>query len=224
MLPRHRLFTTQAGSSQEQPEKFSLTEFFPGFAAAAEYRFPPSPSRKKWYLEWPVAFLLHAAIIALALISFEPRMSLSPPSQTPVSVVFENTGTQQAQTPPTPRQGPPTTAEAPPSSSPPPPQPAQPQDQQLETNLEIPQDLFSQLPLPPPSSQPQPAHHARPAPHHYVPHPQYQVMNGMSLGNQSSPNAQPPMPNGFHGLNMQLSQSDLHSMEAPVIYVKWVLL
>jgi protein TonB len=42
----------------------------------------------------------------------------------------------------------------------------------------------------------------------------------MSLGNGSSASAQPPMPPGFHGLNMQLSQADRNAMEAPQITVQ----
>jgi protein TonB len=220
-MPRHRRFTTHPGSTPEPPENFSLTPFALGLAAAGESRFPPSPARKTWHLEWPAAFLLHAAIIALALISFVPQMSIEPPSQNGVSVVFQNGRAQQTTAPPSQFRGPPTLAQSPPSSSPPPPPPAQVSPLAPETNLEIPEDLFSEMPLPPPAAQAQQqVQNTRPVQHHYVPHRQYQVMSGMSLGNQSSPNAQPPLPNGFHGLNTQLSQSDLNAMEAPEFSVQ----
>jgi len=220
-MPRHRRFITHPGSTPEQPENFSLAPFVLGLAAAAEFRFPPSPARKTRHLEWPAAFLLHAAIIALALISFVPQMSLEPPAQNGVSVVFENGGSQQTTAPPSQFKGRPTLAQSPASSSPPPP-PPQALPQAPETNLEIPQDLFSQMEMPPPASQAQPqkVQNPRPVQHHYVPQHQYQVMSGMSLGNQSSQNAQPPLPNGFHGLNTQLSQSDLNAMEAPEFSVQ----
>ncbi len=217
-MPRHRRFITHPGSTPEQPEHFALAPFVLGPAAGTQFRFAPSPSRKTWHLEWLAAFLLHAAIFALALISFVPQMSLEPPAQNGVSVVFENGGAQQTTAPPSQFRGPPTLAQSPPSSSPPPPQ-ASPQAP--ETNLEIPQDLFSQMELPPPAPQTQQqAQNSRPARQHVVPHRQYQVMSGMSLGNQSSQNAQPPLPNGFHGLNTQLSQSDLNAMEAPEFSVQ----
>jgi len=153
-------------------------------------------------------------------------MSLEPPAQNGVSVVFQNGGAQRTTAPPSQFRGPPTLAQSPPSSSPPPPPPPpQAVQQEPESNLEIPENLFSQMQLPPPESVTQQQQvqnpHPHPVQHHYPPaHQQYQVMTGMSLGNQSSQNAQPPLPNGFHGLNMQLSQSDLNAMEAPEFSVQ----
>ncbi len=67
------------------------------------------------------------------------------------------------------------------------------------------------LPQPTPAPQSQPRHVAaqKPAPSHY------QVMNTLSFGNPS-----PPMPNAKHGLNLQLSQSDLNALDQPEITVQ----
>jgi protein TonB len=219
-MPRHRLFTTRRGSDNDNPAFDSLTPFA-GLIAGTEFRFLPSPRRKKWYLEWPAAFLLHAAIVVAALITFQPPMSMEASNQTPISIQVDNTGTQQNAAPPTQLHGPPITAQAPPSSSQPPPPPQQPTPQTPEMSLEIPQDLFSQDELPQPAPQPQQQQVQNTQPvHHYHPQHHYQVMTGMSLGNQTSTTAQPPMPPGFHGLNMQLSQSDQNAMEAPEFSVQ----
>jgi protein TonB len=164
--------------------------------------------------------LLHAAIIAAALITFQPQMSMQgSQQQTPVSIVVDNAGSQQTVMPPPQLVAPPKMAQAPPSSAPPPPpQAAQPQTPEMSLN--IPPDLFAQEELPPSAPQPQQqTQTARPV-HHDHPRQQYQVMTGMSLGNGSSASAQPPMPPGFHGLNMQLSQADRNAMEAPQITVQ----
>jgi protein TonB len=153
--------------------------------------------------------LLHAAIIALALISFQPSPSLEA-SQPGVSVVFDNGGAQQNTAPPAQTQGPLTAAQAPTPAAPPPPTAAQ--SQQPEVNLDLPTEPLAQLSLPPPQAQSQERHvqHIRPTPHR-----QYQLMNNMSLGNPA-----PPMPNAKHGLNLQLSQSDLNAMNTPQISVQ----
>ncbi len=107
-----------------------------------------------------------------------------------------------------------------PSAAPPPPQAA---IETPETNLEIPQDLFSQMALPPPASEPQQqqVQNAKPVQRHTRPvQHQYQVMNGMSFGNSSSGQPAPLMPNAKHGLNLQLSQNDLNAMNQPEITVQ----
>jgi len=185
-------------------------------AVTPDVRFDPSPARKRWPWIWPAAFLLHAGIIALALISFVPKPSLQA-SQPGVSVVFENGGAQANAAPPAQRQGPLTPEQAPPPSAPPPPQ-QQLQPQEPEVNLNLPTEPFAELSQPPPqpaqqNQQARPQHVERYRPVHH----QYEVMNNMSLGNG---NPSPPMPNAPHGLNLQLSQSDLNAMTAPEIQVQ----
>lgn len=238
-LPRHRRFITALGNSGDDNREGSsdlggIPLTFAGPLAAAQDRFPPSPPRRRWHLEWLAALALHAAVIALAMVSFRPRLSMEAQNQTPISIMVENSGASQTAAPPSPRRGPPVAAQAPKSSSPPPPPPPPPAPQVApqapEMNLQIPPDLFAQLQLPqqelqPRQAKPQPAPpRPHPAPHHHpqhpAPHPHYQVMTGMSLGNQASPNAQPPMPRGFSGLNLQLSQSDLNAMQRPELSVQ----
>ncbi len=217
-MPRHRRFTTDGSSPQ--PQTYPLASFTAGLAGVAQFRWSPSPPRKNRHLAWLAALLLHAAVFALALITFQPSMSLGPPSQTQVSVVLENPGASQNTAPASPRQAPSRVAVVPPAPAtgpPPPPQPQQP-----EMQLDIPQDLFSDTPLPPPPPQPQTeqAQNTRPQ-HHYVrTHHEYQVMNNMSLGNSSNGAPAPPMPNAQHGLNLQLSQSDLNALDRPEITVQ----
>jgi hypothetical protein len=120
--------------------------------------------------------LLHAAIIAAALITFQPQMSMQgSQQQTPVSIVVDNAGSQQTVMPPPQLVAPPKMAQAPPSSAPPPPpQAAQPQTPEMSLN--IPPDLFAQEELPPSAPQPQQqTQTARPV-HHDHPRQQYQVM------------------------------------------------
>lgn len=221
-MPRHRLFTTHLGSGSHDPN-----EDFPGQAlgftlapAAAEFRFAPSPSRRDWRWEWPAALLLHAAAIALALISFPPEPSFSPQNQSNVSLVFDNnSAAQQTGAPPARVQGPPLPAQAPPAAAAAPPPPP-PQEFEQQTNLDIPESLFSQDALPPPAAQPHEVQNHRPARQYSRPvHQQYQVMNNLSYGNQQGQPA-PPMPNAQQGLNLQLSQSDLNALNRPEITVQ----
>jgi protein TonB len=219
-MPRHRRFTTGPSGRPEPPDQPPPGPLAAALTAGSEFRFPPSPRRRKRPWEWLAALLLHAAIIAAALITFQPQMSMQgSQQQTPVSIVVDNAGSQQTVMPPPQLVAPPKMAQAPPSSAPPPPpQAAQPQTPEMSLN--IPPDLFAQEELPPSAPQPQQqTQTARPV-HHDHPRQQYQVMTGMSLGNGSSASAQPPMPPGFHGLNMQLSQADRNAMEAPQITVQ----
>jgi protein TonB len=163
--------------------------------------------------------LLHAGIIALALISFVPRPSLEA-SQQGVSVVFENGGAQQNTAPQANIQGPLTQAETPPPPAPPPPSP---QSQQPEVNLNLPTAPFAEMPqpeqAPQPQPQPQPKREVNRVERRPSPYSHYQVMNNMSLGNSSSPQTAPSF-TGKPGLNLQLSQSDLNSMIAPQVSVQ----
>ncbi len=215
-MPRHRLFTTTHRTDdpltlQPEPAEPALIAAL-SEAVTQDCRFSPSPARKRQIWIWPAAFLLHAAIIALALISFVPRPSLQA-SQPGISVVFDNGGAQQNTAPPAPTQGPLTPAQQPPPAAPPPP-PQSVQTQQPEVNLNMPMEPFAPLPLPPPQqqqTQERRVQNTRPQPHHQ----QYQVMNGMSLNNSS-----PSTPSAKHGLNLQLSQSDLNAMNTPEIQVQ----
>ena len=165
--------------------------------------------------------LLHAAVIAMALISFKPRQGPEQSAQTPVSIVVENSGAKVVTAPPEPRQGPPTLTQAPPAPATAPPAPA-PQPQQPEMSLQIPPDLFSEYNLPPASPQQQEQTPNRRPPHpQRRTHRQYQVMNNMSYGNAASGTAAPQPPHAFpHGLNLRLSQSDLNALNRPEISVQ----
>jgi protein TonB len=166
----------------------------------------PEPKWRPWF--WLAAILLHAAIIALCFITIRPRQTPEAASPPGVSVVFDNGGTQQATAPPAQRQGPPSAAQAPPPASPPPPE----ADTQPDVRLDMPDMPLTALPAP----APQPQQHARRQPvHNPKPAPHYTVMNNMSLGTPS-----PPMPNARHGLNLDLSQSDLNAENGPEITIK----
>ncbi len=221
---RHRLFITTHPT--EDPLTLDPIAAEPALIAALsagvrpDCRFAPSPQRKRRVWIWPAALLLHAAIIALAFVSFVPRPSPQA-SQPGISVVFDNGGQQATTAPPAQIQGPITQAETPPPAAPPPPPEAQ-QSLEPEVNLNMPMDPFAPESPPPPQQQVQqqqqvqPRHvqNTRPRPRH----PQYQVMNNMSL-NGSAP-APAPSFTGKPGLNLNLSQSDLNSMISPQIQVQ----
>jgi protein TonB len=222
---RHRLFTTTRHTEDPLtlPPAPAETALLAELSAAftPECRFDPSPARKTRYLEWAAALLLHAAVIALALISFIPNPAQQQASQQGVSVVFENGGTQSTTAPPSPLKTMATQAETPPPPAPPPPNP---QDLEPEVNLNLPTAPFAEMPqpeqAPQPEPQPQPKREVQRVERHREPrYPQYQVMNNMSLNNGSAPQPSPSF-TGKPGLNLNLSQSDLNSMIAPQIQVE----
>jgi protein TonB len=182
----------------------------PALAAKFRLRPRPEPEWRPWV--WLAAILLHAVIIALCFITIRQRPPPEAESPPGVSVVFDNGGTQQATAPPAQRQGPASMAQAPPPASLPPPA----AETQPEVNLNMPEMPLSDLPAPAPAPQPQPQQPARRQPvHNPRPAPHYTVMNNMSFGQPS-----PPMPNARHGLNLDLSQSDLNVANGPEITIK----
>jgi protein TonB len=167
---------------------------------------------------WVVAVLLHAALIALALLFARERMPQEEESPPGMSVVFENGGQPQAKAPPAPTPGPPAIAEMPPPAAPPPPPPPQTAQSQPEVNLNMPPVPFATLqsaPEAPPVIRMPPQPHPQPKP---SPRQKYIVMNNMSYGNPGRP--APPVPHVQQGMNMSLPQSDAEAVNAPELTIK----
>jgi len=178
-------------------------------AAAAPPRRWSTRTRR---LAWAAAVLLHAAVIAFALLFFRARPQPESPSTSDVAVVFDNGGEQKTAAPPAERQGPNSIAQAPPPAAPPPP----PQAQQPEVNLNMPDMPLAEMQSAPTPQQVQPQPHPSPRP---VPRPQppqkYVVMNDMSYGTPV-----PPTPNAQHALNMSLPESDTQAVMGSDFTVK----
>ncbi len=171
---------------------------------------PPDP-RRPWF--WLAAFLLHAAVILLLLITFKGRPPLEAQSPPGVSVVFENGGEQQAMQPKPQVKAPPSLAQAPPPAVPPPPTAA---ESQPEVNLNMPQMALAPLPMPMPAPAPREAQASRRQPTHYEhPSQRYTVMNDLSFGHPA-----PSVPFQKRALNLDLSSSDANVMNGPEVSVK----
>lgn len=164
---------------------------------------PPDP-RRPWF--WLAAILLHAAIIAMFLITFRHRQQEESQSPPGVSVVFDNGGSQQATAPPTPNHAAPTQAQAPPPAAPPPP------ESQTEVNLNMPSLPMAQAPAPAPAQQHQ---QTRRQPSHTTTPQRYVVMNNMSLGNPA-----PPTTFNHRAMNLDLSAADSQAVDGPQLTVK----
>ncbi len=172
--------------------------------------------RNPW--AWGAALLLHALVIAAALLV---RVRTPPEPQSPpgVSVVFDSEGTgPQTTAPQSPLHGPPQPAEAPKPPPPPPAAPAQPTPNPDATEVQVPDMPLTALPNPPPipAPPPRPAHAAHP--HRAAPPQKYVFLNGMSYGNPSP--AAPAAPPAPRGLKLNMPTSDAQAATASDFSVK----
>ncbi len=179
-------------------------------------RLAAAPRGRRWSvrtrrLAWAAAVLLHAAVLALALLVLRHKPPSETPSSADVAVVFDNGGEQKTTAPPADRHGPESVAQAPPPAAPPP-----PAAQSLpDVRLNMPDTPFADIqsaPETPLVAQPKPV--ARPSPRPTPPR-KYVVMNDMSYGNPS-----PPEPNARPAMNLSLPQTDTQAVMGSDFTVK----